>query len=115
MTERVILESEVFMTETKKNTPTILAIILTVAVIFRACTSIFTAKAVYDLRVEAKAQKETQEDGVVIMDQYEIVSTLPISDAYRSGSTNGLSEKDKETLELASAVLKEIITEDMTT
>ena len=102
------------MTETKKNTLTILAVVLTIAVIFSACTSIFTAKAVYDLRAEAKAQTETQEDGVVILDQYEIVSTLPISDAYRSGNTNGLSEKDKETLELASAVLKEIVTEDMT-
>ena len=111
MTERVILESEVFMTDTKKNTLTILAVVLTIAVIFSACTSIFTAKAVYDLRAEAKAQTETQEDGVVILDQYEIVSTLPISEAYRSGNTNGLSAKDKETLELASAVLKEIITE----
>ena len=114
MTERVILESEVFMTDTKKNTLTILVVVLTIAVIFSACTSIFTAKAVYDLRAEAKAQTETQEDGVVILDQYEIVSTLPISEAYRSGNTNGLSAKDKETLELASAVLKEIITEDMT-
>lgn len=102
------------MTDTKKNTLTILAVVLTIAVIFSACTSIFTAKAVYDLRAEAKAQTETQEDGVVILDQYEIVSTLPISEAYRSGNTNGLSAKDKETLELASAVLKEIITEDMT-
>lgn len=55
MTERVILESEVFMTDTKKNTLTILAVVLTIAVIFSACTSIFTAKAVYDLRAEAKA------------------------------------------------------------
>ena len=46
MTERVILESEVFMTDTKKNTLTILAVVLTIAVIFSACTSIFTAKAV---------------------------------------------------------------------
>lgn len=102
------------MAETKKNTLTILAVILTIAVVFSACTSIFTAKAVYDLRTETKAQKETQEDGVIIMDQYEIVSTLPISEAYRSGNTNRLSEKDKETLELASAVLNKIITEDMT-
>lgn len=73
------------MTDTKKNPLTILAVVLTIAVIFSACTSIFTAKAVYDLRAEAKAQTETQEDGVVILDQYEIVSTLPISEAYRSG------------------------------
>lgn len=50
------------MTDTKKNTLTILAVVLTIAVIFSACTSIFTAKAVYDLRAEAKAQTETQED-----------------------------------------------------
>lgn len=34
MTERVILESEVFMTDTKKNTLTILAVVLTMGLSF---------------------------------------------------------------------------------
>jgi hypothetical protein len=36
----------------------------------------------------------TKEDGVVIADEYTIESTLPISDAYKSGDTDKLDEKD---------------------
>ena len=46
--------------------------------------------------------------------QYMIRSTLPISDAYKSGDTSALDEKQLETLNMASKVLDEIITEDMT-
>ena len=84
------------MTDTKKNTLTILAVVLTIAVIFSACTSIFTAKAVYDLRAEAKAQTETQEDGVVILDQYEYVSDLPydkVENFLLSYSTTGKADE----------------------
>ena len=56
----------------------------------------------------------TREDDVPIMgNEYRILSTTQISDAYKSGNTAGLSAKDQETLEMASAVLEEIITEDM--
>lgn len=41
MTERVILESEVFMTDTKKNTLTILVVVLTIAVIFSSLHQYF--------------------------------------------------------------------------
>ena len=51
---------------------------------------------------------------MTIMDQYVIRSTLPISDAYKSGDDSKLTDREKETLEMAAAVLDEIITEDMT-
>lgn len=102
------------MTETKKSLWIGLACVLVVAVLLSAGASIFAAKGVYDLRAEAAKEEETREDDVSIMSQYTIRSTLPISDAYLSGNTNGLDEKQKETLDMAKAVLDEIITEDMT-
>jgi len=57
---------------------------------------------------------KTTEDDVVINTNYKIISTDAISDAYKSGDDSKLSEKDKETLELAKSVLDEIITKDMT-
>lgn len=54
-----------------------------------------------------------QENDVTIGGEYVIRATTNISDAYKSGSSSGLSDKDKETLDMASAVLKEIITEGM--
>lgn len=56
-----------------------------------------------------------QEDDVGIMgNEYTIRSTKAISDAYLSGDRSALSDKEKETLDMASAVLEEIITDDMT-
>ena len=54
-----------------------------------------------------------QEDDVRISSHYVIRSTLPISDAYKSGDRSALSDKEKETLDMAAAVLDEIITPDM--
>lgn len=54
-----------------------------------------------------------KEDGVIIAGTYEIKSTLPISDAYKSGDTSSLSDSDKETLDMAKDILDEIITDDM--
>jgi hypothetical protein len=56
----------------------------------------------------------TQEDDVTIADDYVIRSTTQISDAYLSGDTSSLSDKDQETLNMASAVLDQIITDGMT-
>ena len=56
---------------------------------------------------------EDKEDDVVIAQRYTIKSTRQISDAYLSGDTSKLSDADKETLELASDVIKEIIKPDM--
>ena len=56
----------------------------------------------------------TQEDDVAVAGQYYIRSTLPISDAYKSGDTSQLDERQLETLSMASEVLDEIITDGMT-
>ena len=102
------------MTERKNSLWMVLAVVVLAAVVFSACTSAFAAKEIHALRAEQSAKGETKEDGVTIMGQYTIRSTLPISDAYRSGNTSGLDSKEKETLDMASAVLEEIITDDMT-
>lgn len=60
------------------------------------------------------AQDPAKENDVVIATDYTIKSTENISDAYKSGNTDGLSDRDKETLDMAGKVLDEIITEDMT-
>lgn len=57
---------------------------------------------------------DPQEDDVTIADQYKVRSTGSISKAYQKGRTAGLDSKEKETLELASATLDNIIKEDMT-
>lgn len=54
-----------------------------------------------------------QENDVTIGGQYVIKDTTAISDAYKSGSTSGLSDKEKETLDMAKSVLDEIITDGM--
>lgn len=54
-----------------------------------------------------------QEDDVVIAGSYTIRSTLPISEAYISGDTSDLDDKQKETLDMAASVLDQIITEGM--
>ncbi|MBQ2061848.1 MAG: transglutaminase domain-containing protein [Oscillospiraceae bacterium] len=56
----------------------------------------------------------SSEDDVVIAQEYTIRSTLAISDAYLSGDSSQLSDKDKETLSMASEILDGIITDGMT-
>ncbi|MCI8827910.1 MAG: hypothetical protein HFE98_03575 [Ruminiclostridium sp.] len=87
-----------------------------VGILSSTILGVYNAKAIHTLQDAAgiSPDGETQEDNVGIMNnEYRIVSTLPISDAYKSGNTASLSNKQKETLEMASAVLDEIITEDM--
>lgn len=55
----------------------------------------------------------TKENDVKIAGSYEIKSTEDISDAYKSGDTSKLNDKQKETLDMASDILKEIITDGM--
>lgn len=61
-----------------------------------------------------QVEDPAQEDDVVIGQEYVIKSTLQISDAYKSGDSSKLSDRDKETLDMAKAVLKDIIKDDMT-
>lgn len=70
-------------------------------------------ESVAALKVERDGD-DAREDNVMIAEQYEIVSTLSISDAYKNGDASALTDKQKETLDMASAILDEIITEDMT-
>lgn len=62
---------------------------------------------------EAEKENTYQEDGYMVGDQYEIRSTAQISDAYKNGSDSGLAAEDKETLKMASDILKKIIKKDM--
>lgn len=65
-------------------------------------------------QAEEAAQESTyQEDGYKVMDKYEIRSTTQISDAYLNNDPSGLSDEDKETYDMAKAVLDEIITDGM--
>ena len=59
-------------------------------------------------------ETETQENDVKIGTIYEIKSTEHISDAYISGDTSALSDKDKETLDMAATILDLVITDGMT-
>ena len=54
-----------------------------------------------------------QENDVTIAGEYVIKSTENISDAYKSGKTDGLSDKEKETLDMASEILDGIIEDGM--
>ncbi len=71
-----------------------------------------------DNQLERQAKEEEQEntyqeDGYKVGNQYEIRSTTHISDAYKSGDDSKLKEEDKETLQMASDVLKKIIKDGM--
>ncbi len=62
---------------------------------------------------EAQQESTYQEDGFKVMEKYEIRSTTEISDAYINGDPSGLSDEDKETYDMAVAVLEEIIKDGM--
>ena len=57
---------------------------------------------------------ETKEDDVVIGEEYVIRSTKHISGAYLSGDTSALTDKEKETLDMAKKVIDEVIKDGMT-
>lgn len=63
---------------------------------------------------ESLGTGETKEDDVRIAGEYTIKSTTNIAEAYISGDASKLSDKDKETLQMASDVLDKIIKKDMT-
>lgn len=93
----------------------VLAIVVLAAVLFSAVLNFRTSQSVQTILKESGLSNgETREDDVSIMGEYWIRSTLPISDAYKSGDDSRLDDRQKETLDMASAVLDEIITQDMT-
>ena len=63
---------------------------------------------------EKEENPETTEDYVKIAESYEILPTTNISDAYKSGDTSGLSDKEKETLDMAKTAIEDMkIKDDM--
>ncbi len=96
------------------------------ALVFKNSNEIKNAVKAVDDRVasaesmiaEQKEQAEsagaTQENDVCIADEYYIRDTSAISDAYKSGDTSALDDRQKETLKMASDVLKKIIKKSMT-
>ncbi|MBE6835513.1 MAG: hypothetical protein E7515_04600 [Ruminococcaceae bacterium] len=102
----------------KEKRTTAFLIFISIAV----CVSI--ALSVVTLAGQTKAMKKIEEiqgfgedvnleDGVVIAGEYEIKSTLPISEAYKTGDKSALSDFEKETLDMATDVLDGIIEDGM--
>ena len=109
----------------KKHTGAIVALtIVVIMLIVGIGTSIYFALMSYkqmqevsqyiEEMKEADKPEETRENDVRIAGSYEIKSTEVISDAYKSGDTSKLDDKQKETLDIASGILKEIIKDGMT-
>lgn len=59
------------------------------------------------------SQDTAQEDDILICGEYKVSSTKEISDAYISGDTSALSDRDKETLDMAKKVIDAYIKSDM--
>ena len=106
-----------------KTVTKVVAVVATVAVLGTGVTSSVLAYKAFDkldkyVKTQEEKDKEELEktedtENVLIADQYQIRSTKAISDAYISGESDDLSDEEKETLEVASDVLKDIITDGM--
>ena len=95
----------------------VIMVAILAAVGFNTANSIRTMQMLNDLNVtiqKTQEEEKTQEDDVLISESYRIKSTVHISNAYKSGDTSNLDDRDKETLDMASAVLDEIIEDGMT-
>lgn len=96
----------------------VLAVFLAVCIVASTVMSVCSLASIGKVKNEVASMNGNTEDvnrenDVTIMGEYTIESTEKISDAYKKGSDAGLDDKDKETLKLASDILKEIITDDM--
>ena len=89
-------------------TPVMLVLLLALNVF-----TIFKVKALEESAGGEETEDVAQENDVTIGGEYVIKATTQISDAYKSGNTSNLSDKDKETLGMAKSVLDEIITDGM--
>lgn len=68
----------------------------------------------YIAKQEKEENPQTTEDYVKIAESYEILPTTNISDAYKSGDTSELTDREKETLEMAKDAIEEMeIKDDM--
>ena len=95
----------------------IMYIVTPVALVVLLGLNIFTmarVKALEDAGFDdGETEDVAQENDVTIGSEYVIRATTQISDAYKSGDTSKLSDKDKETLDMAKKVLDGIITDGM--
>ena len=94
----------------------IMYIVTPVALVVLLGLNIFTmarVKALEDAGSDGETEDVAQENDVTIGSEYVIRATTQISDAYKSGDTSKLSDKDKETLDMAKKVLDGIITDGM--
>ena len=94
----------------------IVAVVLIIGAVGSTTVSVFNLMTLksYIAKQEEEENPETTEDYVKIAESYEILPTTNISDAYKSGDTSELSDKEKETLDMAKAAIKEMkIKDDM--
>lgn len=94
----------------------VLAVILVLGIagsVAVSAVTLFTVKT-YIAKVEEQNNPKTSEDYVKIAESYEIKPTTQISNAYKSGDTKELTDKEKETLDMAKSALEEMkIKDDM--
>ena len=93
----------------------IMRVVTPVMLVLLLALNVFTLYKVYALEngYDENTEDVAQENDVSIGD-YVIKATTQISDAYKSGDSSKLSDKDKETLDMAKSVLDGIITDGMT-
>lgn len=127
--KETVQELSITVPEKKKEKPELLGIYVMLSILLLAVTAsiilsavtlnTFMTKSAEVAAVSAEIDDEehdestTKENDVTIGGEYVIRSTENISDAYKSGDTSSLNDKDKETLDMAEKVLKEIIKDDM--
>lgn len=100
----------------KRKLIRIMYVVTPVMLVLLLALNVFTILKVKALEESAggdKTEDVAQENDVTIGGEYVIKATTQISDAYKSGNTSNLSDKDKETLGMAKSVLDEIITDGM--
>ncbi len=89
-------------------TPVMLAALLALNIFTMA-----RVKALEDAENGGGTEDVAQENDVTIGSEYVIRATTQISDAYKSSDASKLSDKDRETLDMAKKVLDGIITDGM--
>lgn len=100
----------------KRKLIKIMYVVTPVMLVLLLALNVFTILKVKALEESAggdKTEDVAQENDVTIGGEYVIKATTQISDAYKSGNTSNLSDKDKETLNMAKSVLDEIIADGM--
>ena len=70
-------------------------------------------ETVDEIKKAGEDEGKTQENDVCIAGEYFIRDTTAISDAYKSGDTSKLDDRQKETLKMASDILDKIIEDGM--